>query len=42
MLTIELVPQSCFFSNPEGRSFNCYIPMPFQKRARVVVKNEGN
>ena len=33
--------QSCFFSNPEGRSFNCYIPMPFQKRARVVVKNEA-
>jgi hypothetical protein len=28
------------FSSPEGRSFNCYIPMPFRKAARVVVRNE--
>ena len=30
-----------FFSDPEGRSFNCSIPMPFKKAARVVVKNES-
>jgi hypothetical protein len=33
--------ESCFFSNPEGRSFNCFIPMPFKKRARVVVENQS-
>ena len=33
--------QSALFSNPEGRSFNCYIPMPFKKGARVVLTNEG-
>ncbi|MES2329941.1 MAG: glycoside hydrolase family 172 protein [Bacteroidota bacterium] len=34
--------QSALFSNPEGRSFNCYIPMPFQKGAKVIITNEGN
>jgi len=33
--------ESCFFSNPEGRSFNCFIPMPFKKKARVVVENQS-
>jgi hypothetical protein len=33
--------QSALFASPEGRSFNCYIPMPFRKGARVVVTNEG-
>jgi hypothetical protein len=33
--------ESCFFSNPEGRSFNCIIPMPFKKKARVEVFNEA-
>jgi hypothetical protein len=33
--------QSALFSNPEGRSFNCYIPMPFKKAAKVVVINES-
>lgn len=28
------------FSDPEGRSFNCAIPMPFRKRARITVTNE--
>ena len=27
------------FSTAEGRSFNCYIPMPFQKGARITVTN---
>jgi hypothetical protein len=30
------------FSSPEGRSFNCIIPMPFRSGARVVVTNEGD
>ena len=33
--------QSAFFSNPEGRSFNCYIPMPFKKGAKLVLTNES-
>jgi Protein of unknown function (DUF2961) len=33
--------QSAFFSSGEGRSFNCYIPMPFRKAARILLINEG-
>jgi hypothetical protein len=33
--------ESALFSNPEGRSFNCYVPMPFKKRARIVVENQS-
>lgn len=33
--------QNALFSDPEGRSFNCYIPMPFRKGARVLLINEG-
>jgi len=33
--------QNALFSDPEGRSFNCYIPMPFQKGARVILINES-
>ena len=33
--------QACFFSNPEGRSFNCFIPMPFGLKARVEVENQS-
>jgi hypothetical protein len=29
------------FANPEGRSFNCYIPMPFRKAAKVTLTNES-
>jgi hypothetical protein len=31
---------SALFASPEARSFICYIPMPFRKAARVVVRNE--
>jgi hypothetical protein len=34
--------QSSLFASPEGRSFNCYIPMPFRKGAKIVVKNESD
>ena len=30
-----------FFSDPEGRSFNCNIPMPFKTAARIVLMNES-
>ncbi len=33
--------QSALFASPEGRSFNCYIPMPFRKGMRVEVTNES-
>jgi hypothetical protein len=33
--------ENALFSNPEGRSFNCYIPMPFRKGAQVVLTNES-
>ncbi|MBZ4187484.1 glycoside hydrolase family 172 protein [Niabella beijingensis] len=33
--------QSAAFSDPEGRSFNCYIPMPFKRHAKVVFINES-
>lgn len=34
--------QSALFANPEGKSFNCYIPMPFRKHARIVLVNESD
>ncbi|MEP7259152.1 MAG: glycoside hydrolase family 172 protein, partial [Flavitalea sp.] len=30
------------FASPEGRSFNCFIPMPFRKSARIVITNESS
>lgn len=32
--------QSAWFDNPEGRSFNCRIPMPFRKGFRFEVTND--
>ena len=29
-----------FFAMPEGRSFNCAIPMPFRKGAKIDIVNE--
>lgn len=29
------------FSSAEGRSLNCYIPMPFRKAAKIEIVNEG-
>ena len=31
-----------FFADPEGKSFNCLIPMPFKTGARIVVTNESD
>src|SRR5450432_125418 len=33
--------ESALFADPEGRSFNCFVPMPFRKHARVVLTNES-
>lgn len=33
--------QNALFSDPEGRSFNCYIPMPYRKAARIILVNES-
>jgi hypothetical protein len=34
--------ESEFFSDPEGRSFNCRIPMPFKTAARIVIINDSD
>ena len=33
--------ETALFSNPEGRSFNSMIPMPFRKGAKMVISNES-
>lgn len=33
--------ESAFFSDPEGRSFNSLIPMPFKTGMRIVLTNES-
>jgi len=33
--------QNHFFANAEGRSFQCFIPMPFKEGARIVVTNDS-
>lgn len=33
--------QSALFSNPEGRSFNSVVPMPFKTGMRIVLTNES-
>jgi hypothetical protein len=32
--------ESALFSSPEGRSFNCCVPMPFKKGMKIVATNE--
>ena len=34
--------ENIFFSSPEGRSFNCFIPMPFRNGAKIVLTNESD
>jgi hypothetical protein len=33
--------ESALFSNPEGRSLNCFVPMPFRTGMRIVLTNES-
>jgi hypothetical protein len=35
------VYENALFANPEGRSFNCFIQMPFKTAARVEIVNES-
>ena len=36
-------PFECaLFSDPEGRSFNCFIPMPFRDGACITITNESD
>jgi len=32
--------ESALFASPEGRSFNCFVPMPFRTGMKVTVVNE--
>ena len=32
--------ENALFSGPEGRSFNCCVPMPFQSGMKIVVTND--
>jgi len=34
--------ENVFFSSPEGRSFNCFVPMPFKKAAKIQLVNESD
>jgi len=34
--------ENIFFSSPEGRSFNCFVEMPFRKNARIQIINESD
>ena len=34
--------QSNLFASPEGRSFICYVPMPFKTGMKLVVTNESD
>jgi hypothetical protein len=31
-----------FFASPEGRSFNCTIPMPYRTAAKMIISNESH
>jgi len=32
--------ENALFSSPEGRSFNCFVPMPFRTGMKIVLTNE--
>ncbi len=33
--------ENALFADPEGRSFNCFIPMPVRTGARIILVNES-
>jgi hypothetical protein len=33
--------ENALFANPEGKSFNCFIQMPFRKAAKIIIVNES-
>lgn len=34
--------ETALFANPEGRSFNCFISMPFKTGAKITISNESD
>jgi len=34
--------KNSLFASAEGKSFNCFIPMPFKKGAKIQLKNEAD
>ncbi|MEZ4991949.1 MAG: glycoside hydrolase family 172 protein [Saprospiraceae bacterium] len=34
--------ESALFADPEGRSFNCFVPMPFREGARITISNDAD
>jgi len=40
-LAKPVVFENAWFDNPEGRSFNCRIPMPFRHGFKIIVTNES-
>jgi hypothetical protein len=36
------VYENALFANPEGRSFNCFIQMPFKEAARIELVNDSD
>jgi hypothetical protein len=37
----EMYPfESALFANPEGRSYNCLVPMPFKNGMKIILINE--
>jgi hypothetical protein len=39
---VALAFENALFSNPEGRSFNSFVKMPFLRNARIVLTNESS
>ena len=37
----NIAMENALFASPEGRSAECFIPMPFRKGAKIVVTNES-
>ncbi len=37
----NIAMENALFASPEGRSAECYIPMPFRKGAKIVLTNES-
>ncbi|MBL7700342.1 MAG: DUF2961 domain-containing protein [Chitinophagaceae bacterium] len=35
----KTVMENALFANPEGKSFNCFIPMPFRTGAKISITN---
>ncbi|RYF89695.1 MAG: DUF2961 domain-containing protein [Chitinophagaceae bacterium] len=34
--------ETTLFSDPEGKAFNCFIPMPFNNHVKIILINESN